>query len=75
MKTCFMNGRLFRELMDSGKFKRVLLTFHHGLGDSISFYYNVLPVIKATYPDIEFFFETHMGQDEWFGKVDMNVFD
>lgn len=64
-----MNGKLLREKLDTGQYKKVLLYFHHGLGDAIDFYYNVLPVVKRHYPNVEFYFDTHMGQEEFFGNV------
>lgn len=70
MKVIKYDGNSFRNLMNSGQYKKVLLSVHHGLGDAILFYYNVLPVLKANYPNVEFYFDTWKGQQDFFGQVD-----
>ena len=74
MKLIRLNGKALRYLINTGNYKTVLISFHHGLGDAISFYYNALPVIKAEYPTMEFYFDTHMGQDALFGYVDKDIY-
>lgn len=75
MKLVRLNGKALRYMIETGSYKTVLLSFHHGLGDAISFYYNVLPVIKAEYPTMDFFFDTHMGQEDYFGHVDKDPYN
>lgn len=70
MKIIKQNALEFRYAMSTGQYKKVLLSFHHGLGDAISFFYNVLPVLKRKYPSVDFCFDTHMGQENIFGYVD-----
>lgn len=51
--------------LDSGNYKNVLLKFHHGLGDIISFY-PAFEKLQKLYPDISFYLNLHCGQDEIF---------
>lgn len=49
----------------SGNYKNVLLKFHHGLGDIISFY-PAFEKLQKLYPEISFHLNLHCGQDEVF---------
>lgn len=60
------------EYLDTGNYRRVLLIFYHGLGDSVMFYSTCLKALQKRYPSIEFTFATHLGQDVIFGRVDDN---
>ena len=60
------------DYLNTGLYKKVLLKFFHGLGDAINFYVNDLQILKKKYPDIEFTFGTHLGQEEIFGYYDRN---
>ncbi len=60
------------EYLDTGQYRKVLLIFHHGLGDSIMFYSTCFKALKARYPEIEFAYDTHLGQQGIFGEVDTN---
>lgn len=59
-----------RDLLETGKYKTVLLQFYHGLGDAIDFFNNVLPVLEFTFPKVKFAVATHLGQEAIFGEVD-----
>ena len=58
------------DYLDTGKYKKVLIVFRHGLGDAIMFYGTCLKALIAKYPSISFTYSTHCGQEELFGKVD-----
>lgn len=58
------------DYLDTGKYKTVLIIFHHGLGDSVIFHSTCLCSLKQRYPDITFYFSTKNGQEKMFGKVD-----
>ena len=62
-------------LLGTGEYRSVLFKFYHGLGDAISFYCNVLPVLRARYPWVKFYFDTERGQEEMFGTVSQNEED
>ena len=66
------NSRKACDYLDTGQYHRVLIIFHHGLGDSVMFYSTCLKALKARYPDIEFAYDTHLGQESIFGHVDNN---
>lgn len=57
------------DFLESGEYHSVLFKFYHGLGDAISFYCNVLPVLEKKFPDVDFYFETERGQEMMFGNV------
>ena len=40
------------DFLESGEYHSVLFKFYHGLGDAISFYCNVLPVLEKKFPDV-----------------------
>lgn len=65
-----MQGESVRELLDTGKIKTVLLVCHHGLGDAITVYNNILPVLRERYPNITFYMDTHRGQKDLCGYPD-----
>ena len=60
------------DYLDTGNYKKVLILFRHGLGDSIMFYGTCYKALIAKYPDISFTYSTHCGQEELFGMVDDN---
>lgn len=66
------SSRKVCDYLDTGKYRRVLLIFRHGLGDSIMFYSTCYKALIAKYPNISFTYSTHCGQEEVFGKVDTN---
>ena len=63
--------------LDTGKYHRVLILFHHGLGDAVMFYSTCFKALRKRYPDIQFFYSTHLGQERLFGNVnpDPNAYD
>lgn len=63
------------DYLDTGKYRRVLIRFHHGLGDAVMFHGTCLRALRARYPGIEFSYETQLGQEEVFGKVDASPND
>lgn len=60
------------DYLDTGKYKKVLLIMNHGLGDAFMFYSNCYKALTERYPDIEFHYDTHLGQEDLFGHVDKN---
>ena len=72
MKMKFVNKNLAEILAGHPEYKRILLKFYHGMGDAIMFYANCLPALERTFPNCEFFFETQLGQEEFFGDADPN---
>lgn len=69
--TNFSNKKVV-EYLNSGLYKRVLLIMHHGLGDAMMFYNTCYKALCHAYPYIQFFYDTHLGQQEVFGYVDKN---
>ena len=61
------------DYLDTGKYKNVLILFHHGLGDAVIFHATCLCSLKKKYPDILFHFSTSNGQEKMFGKIDETV--
>lgn len=66
------NGKKACEYLDTGNYHRVLILFHHGLGDSVMFWATCMRALRRRYPSIEFTYATHLGQEDIFGKVDDN---
>lgn len=60
------------DYLDTGCYSRVLIIFHHGLGDSVMFWSTCLKALERRYPTVSFAFCTHLGQEDIFGKVDDN---
>lgn len=60
------------QYLDEGKYHKVLIKFFHGLGDAVMFYNTCYKALQKRYPCIEFFYATHLGQEDIFGKVDNN---
>lgn len=60
------------EYLDTGMYRRVLILFRHGLGDSVMFWATCLKTLRKRYPEIEFAYSTYFGQELLFGKVDDN---
>ena len=60
------------EYLDTGRYRKVLILFHHGLGDSVMFYCTCYKALVKRYPDIMFTYATHLGQEGIFGKADEN---
>ena len=60
------------DLLSGGEIESVLFKFYHGLGDAVDFYCNVLPVLKFKFPHVEFYMDTHAGQEMLFGEVDQD---
>lgn len=58
------------DYLNTGKYKKVLLIMNHGLGDSLMFYSNCYKTLVEAYPDIEFYYDTHIGQEDLFGYID-----
>ena len=52
-----------KSYLDSGKYKKVLIVFWHGLGDVIQFL-NVFDKLKSLYPDIHFDIGLQKGLDQ-----------
>jgi len=52
-----------KSYLDTGKYKKVLIVFWHGLGDCIQFL-NVFDKLKSLYPDIYFDIGIQKGLDE-----------
>ena len=69
------NNKKVKQYLDSGKYKKVLLIQHHGLGDAFMFYATCYKQLCKSYPDIQFILNTHLGQQELFGYSDSNVND
>lgn len=75
MKLKYVNNTLADILHDHPEYRRILLKFFHGLGDAIAFFANCLPALKHEFPNVKFFVETQLGQDEIFGKIDQDESD
>lgn len=60
------------DYLNTGKYKKVLLIFHHGLGDAIMFHATCYKALCEKYPNIEFYLDTHLGQEQILGHVDKN---
>lgn len=60
------------DYLDTGLYKKVLIKFHHGLGDAVMFQ-PCYEALKNKYPDIKFYLHTHLGQEALFGSCDDNV--
>ena len=62
------------DYLKTGKYKKVLIRFHHGLGDTVLFYASGgIDKLREMFPDIEIAFHTALGQEEIFGSVDNDV--
>lgn len=61
------NEKKVSDYLDTRKYRKVLLKFHHGLGDAMMFNAVCLNALKKAYPEIEFHYSTHLGQEELFG--------
>ena len=61
--------------LDTGKYKKVLLIMNHGLGDAVMFYSTCYKTLQQKYPDIQFSFQTHLGQEQIFEPVNKNQND
>ena len=72
MKLKYTKKTLAEILNEHPDFKRILLKFYHGMGDAIMFYANCLPALERAFPDRDFYFETQLGQEEFFGDADRN---
>ena len=76
-KVEIINNFAERKIVDylkSGKYKKVLIRFHHGLGDTVLFYASGgIDKLREMFPDIEIAFHTALGQEEIFGNVDNDV--
>ena len=72
MKLEFQKKTVADLLNEHPEVHRVLIQFYHGLGDSIMFFANCLPALEHAFPEVTFYVETQLGQDEIFGKVDPN---
>lgn len=77
MKLAYMKKTLADVLKEHPEYKKILLKFYHGLGDAIDFHANCLPALKRAFSDREFFVETQLGQELFFGAVnpDENAYD
>lgn len=64
------SGKKVCDYLDTGQYHKVLLKFYHGLGDAVMFYSTCLKALKKRYPNIVFAYDTHLGQEDIFGKVD-----
>ena len=51
-------------------FRRILIRFKHGLGDALMFNATCLKALREAFPDVEFAFSTHLGQQDVFGEID-----
>lgn len=58
------------QLLDTGAVHSVLFQFRHGIGDCVSFYCNVLPVLADLYPNVRFAFAPLEDQRPLFPYVD-----
>lgn len=59
------------DYLKTGQYKKVLVRFHHGLGDTVLFYASRgMDMLREMFPDIEIAFHTALGQEDVFGKVD-----
>lgn len=72
MELTFKNKTLADVLTEHPEYKRILLKFYHGLGDAIDFHANCLPALERAFPNREFFVETQLGQELFFGVVNPN---
>lgn len=70
MKLEFQKKTVADLLKERPECRRVLVQFYHGLGDAIMFFANCLPALEHEFPNVKFYVETQLGQDEIFGKVD-----
>lgn len=72
--TEIVNNFAQRKIVDylkTGLYKKVLVRFHHGLGDTVLFYASGgMDKLREMFPDIEIAFHTALGQEEIFGNVD-----
>lgn len=75
--TEIINNFAERKIVDylkTGQYKKVLIRFHHGLGDTVLFYASGgIDKLREMFPDIEIAFHTALGQEEIFGSVDNDV--
>lgn len=60
------------DYLNTGKYKKVLLIMNHGLGDAVMFYATCYKTLCEKYPQINFYFDTHLGQEQIFGHIDKN---
>lgn len=76
-QTEIVNNFAERKIVDylkTGQYKKVLIRFHHGLGDTVLFYASGgIDKLREMFPDIEIAFHTALGQEEIFGTVDNDV--
>ena len=63
-----INNQTMKEYLDTGKYHKVLVKFHHGLGDTMMFYAGPYHALRCKYPNVQFFLDTHCGQEKYFGK-------
>lgn len=66
------SSRKVCDWLDTGNYRRVLIIFHHGLGDAVMFWATCFKTLQKRYPAIEFTYATHLGQEDIFGKVNEN---
>jgi hypothetical protein len=57
------NSKKVIDYLNTGRYKKVLLIFHHGLGDAIMFHATCYKALCEKYPNIEFYLDTHLGQE------------
>lgn len=61
--------RKVSDFLSTGNYRRVLIRFHHGLGDVIAFH-PCFERLRQLYPAVEIKLHVHCGQEEIFGQVD-----
>jgi len=65
------SGRKVSDYLASGRYRKVMIKFHHGLGDAIAFQ-PCFDALRGRYPDVDFYLHVHCGQDDIFGTCDEN---
>ena len=65
-------GQKVADMIRQHGYRRVLLRLHHGLGDAVMFYSRIFRKLKQEFPRVEFYLDTHCGQEELFGDPDRN---
>lgn len=63
------SGRKVSDYLVTGRYRKVLIKFHHGLGDAIAFR-PCFDALCARFPSVRFSLHVHCGQEDVFGTCD-----